>query len=96
MLPPRSDVTAHARGGRVAYDTFHTRLVDLGIGVIDPVDALTSSRHPVEELFAEGGHYSVTGNAVIAQAVADALRLAPRVRTPDVSHHSRSSVAGSR
>jgi hypothetical protein len=78
MLPPRSDVNAHARGARVAYDTFRARIADLGMAVIDPVDALTSSPHPVEQLFAEGGHYSVTGNAVIAKVVADALRLAPR------------------
>jgi hypothetical protein len=78
MLPARGDVELYHRTRRASYDTLAPRLEHLGMTVIDPLRALTSSTDSVDDLFAAGGHYSPRGNAIVAEAIADALHLAPR------------------
>jgi hypothetical protein len=77
MLPARSDVESYPRLGQASYEALRPRIEQLGIRVIDPMRALTSSGTPVSELFARGGHYSAPGNAMVARSVAEALALAP-------------------
>lgn len=77
MLPTWRDVNAFARLGRPSYEPLRAR-VESECRVIDPVSRFRTARNARDDSFTPGGHYSPTGNAIIAEAVAEALQLEPR------------------
>lgn len=80
MLPARSDLELYQEEGRASYHALREHLERVGLPVLDPVAELAAA--PVEGLFAPGGHYSAKANAIVADAVAKALHLAPRSAAP--------------
>jgi len=78
LLPGKEDVNAYTHHRRPSYERLHAHFAELGLRVVDVGRVLSSASIPVANLFAQGGHYSVRGNAIVAEAVAASLGLATR------------------
>lgn len=88
MLPARGDVNLFVDRKAASYETLRAHLEQLGMRVIDPVHALTSSSIAVDDLFYSAGHYSPKGNAIVAGVIAEALRLPRRAEQPVPRHEA--------
>src|SRR5215212_4170104 len=74
VLPGERDLRGYRDGIRV-YDRLLAWLSEAGVTTIDLMDVLAQEQdhRDVRELFADGRHYSATGNAVVARSLAERL-----------------------
>lgn len=75
VFPAKPYVHDHEDGKLPFWDTMTKHLQNAGIDVLDltPFLAEAARREGIEPLFAEGGHYSPKGNAVVAEAIRKSL-----------------------
>ena len=78
FLPNRGDVRRRAQGEAPSYEPLSSLLREMGLVLIDPLDAFTEAGVREADLFAPRGHYSETANRILAQVVASGLSIARR------------------
>jgi hypothetical protein len=93
MLPDRHSVARLRRGEPAVYAPLTRALLDRQVTVWDAGDAFRAATHPIDTLFAPGGHYSPTGNRILADWLA--VRLAA-VRQDAMSARARRREATTR
>jgi hypothetical protein len=71
MYPSRDDVVAARGGADPSYRPLAEAWRSAGLEVADPLAAFRDHAGSVDELFAPAGHYSATGNALVAALVSD-------------------------
>ena len=81
MLGSRDDVEWFRRNGYATYEPLRRALTARNVRVLEATAALAASQRPVEELFLRFGHYSPVGNAIVAEGLAQGLKLAPNAST---------------
>jgi lysophospholipase L1-like esterase len=74
VFPGERDIVGYQRGVRV-YDRLLSWLAEEDVPTVDLMDVLSGEleHQSIGELFGEGRHYSASGNAVVARALAKTL-----------------------
>ncbi len=93
FMPSPADLARRQRGEEVSYAPLLVRMQDRGEVVLDVSPRLAAHREP-SALLAQYGHYSPKGNALVAEAIAELLRLHPRAPPPDATPPAAQGAAG--
>ncbi len=75
LLPDRASVASVRQGASAVYAPLKAALSKVGIDAWDAADGFRSASGTVDDLFARGGHYSPTGNRVVAEWLRGKLTL---------------------
>jgi hypothetical protein len=78
LFPTRSDLEMHVKSRETSYQPLAAWFSENGLRFIDLAEPLIASGKSIPDMYAPGGHYSGRGNALVAQAIAQALALPRR------------------